>query len=121
MRKRHAIGIAAAVAVLGQQGAAVAQPNNVMSANYVMPGCRDAVNQNDNSDRIYLRTTCNSIIRTMFYFSKSHFGICAPGQSTVGQAIRVVVAYVDQRPERMHEHFEGLALEALQRAWPCRR
>jgi hypothetical protein len=38
-----------------------------------------------------------------------------------GQAVGVVVRYIDQRPERMHEKFMTLALEALQQAWPCRR
>jgi hypothetical protein len=55
------------------------------------------------------------------YHSDSVLGFCVPDRSTVGQAVRVIVAYVDQRPERMHEHFEVLVLEALRRAWPCRR
>jgi Rap1a immunity proteins len=56
----------------------------------------------------------------MFHLDAS-LGFCVPDRSTVGQAVRVVVAYIDQRPERMHEYFEVLALEALRRAWPCRR
>jgi hypothetical protein len=44
-----------------------------------------------------------------------------PIGANVGQALRLVVAYVDERPERMQEDFEKLALEALQQAWPCRR
>ncbi len=40
--------------------------------------------------------------------------------TTVGQEVRVVVAYIDARPARMHEPFIALALEALQKAWPCK-
>ena len=40
-------------------------------------------------------------------------------QVTYEQAVRVVVAYIDQRPARAHETFEFLAFEALERAWPC--
>ena len=36
------------------------------------------------------------------------------------QVIRVIVAYIDKRPERMHEDFALLTLEALKNAWPCK-
>jgi hypothetical protein len=56
----------------------------------------------------------------MMYVAASR-GICPPDGTTVGHAVRVIVTYIDQRPERMREQFEALALEALQQAWPCRR
>ena len=28
--------------------------------------------------------------------------------------------YIDGQPERMHENFNSLAVEALREAWPCR-
>ena len=40
---------------------------------------------------------------------------------TTNQAIAVVVKYIEARPERMHEDFRALALEALTAAWPCKR
>ena len=115
--KRHAIAIAAALPLLGQQGAAVAQPDPV-SANSVMIGCRELTKSQKEPLR---QGTCFGIVRAMFFYGKSHFGICAPDKANVGQAIRVVIAYIDQRPSRMNERFEDLALEALQQAWPCRR
>jgi len=39
--------------------------------------------------------------------------IDAPDGATLSQAVKVVVAYIDARPERMHERFDNLALEAL--------
>jgi Rap1a immunity proteins len=33
----------------------------------------------------------------------------------------VVIKYIEARPERMHEQFGKLALEALTAAWPCKR
>src|SRR5262245_52428106 len=120
--KRCAIGIAVAVALLSQQGSAMAQSPDIGSANSVMPGCRDAMSPEaaPNTYRAYVKAECTAVIRTMFFFGRSHFGICAPDQATVGQAIRVVVLHIDQRPARMHEPFELLALEAMRRAWPCR-
>jgi hypothetical protein len=42
-----------------------------------------------------------------------------PQAATLEQQIRVVVAYIEARPARMHERFDGLAIEALAVAWPC--
>jgi hypothetical protein len=116
--KRYAIGIAVALALLGQEGGAFAQTDPA-SANRVMPGCRDFVSDADRS--MYLQGLCAGLIRAMFYFGSGRFGICPPSGASVGQAARVVVLYIDQRPARMHEVFEDLALEAMQHAWPCKR
>jgi hypothetical protein len=48
-----------------------------------------------------------------------HF--CPPKGGTDGQAIAVVVKYIEARPERMHEQFGVFALEAFITAWPCKR
>src|SRR4051794_16854802 len=45
---------------------------------------------------------------------------CPPKRVTSEQVVRVVVAYIERRPQRMHENFKELALEALRDAWPCR-
>ena len=46
--------------------------------------------------------------------------VCPPPDVTTGQAVHVVVQYINARPERMHEQFSRLALEALTAAWPCK-
>jgi len=117
--KRDAIGIAAALALLGQQGSVLAQSTD--SANSLMPGCRDALSQPaSNQLQGYVKGECTAVIRTIIFFGQSHLGICLPNQATLGQAIRVIVLYIDQRPERMDERFELVAGEALRRAWPCK-
>jgi hypothetical protein len=49
------------------------------------------------------------------YLTPTFLGKCAavPTGVTYEQAIRVVVRYIDQRPQRMHERFEALAIEAI--------
>jgi Rap1a immunity proteins len=47
--------------------------------------------------------------------------VCAPGGWNTGQAVAVVVRFLDMHPERRHESFFALALEALSRAWPCKK
>ena len=44
---------------------------------------------------------------------------CPPQASTPSQLARVVVQYVEAAPERMHEDFRQLTLEAFHNAWPC--
>jgi hypothetical protein len=119
MWKRHAIGIAACVALLAQQGAASAQQRQDLdSANHVMVGCRAFVNNADHT--YYLQGSCAGRVATIHYFGASRLGVCMPDGVNVGQAVRVVVAYIDARPARMHERFELLAAEALHQAWSCR-
>src|SRR5262249_19257652 len=110
----HAIGIAAAMALLGQQGIASAQ-KDTSTANYVMNGCRGFLNK-DGSDRL-VQGACLGRVQTILECGDH----CVPDGVILGQAIRVVVAYIDQRPARLHEKFGLLALEALKQAWPCRR
>ena len=37
------------------------------------------------------------------------------------QMLRVVIAYIEARPQRQHEDFVPLAWEALEAVWPCKR
>jgi hypothetical protein len=46
---------------------------------------------------------------------------CSPKGVSIDEAVAVVIKYIEARPERMHEPFGGLALEALIAAWPCKR
>jgi Ssp1 endopeptidase immunity protein Rap1a len=40
---------------------------------------------------------------------------------TLNQMLRVVILYIEARPERQHEDFAPLAGEALEAVWPCKR
>jgi hypothetical protein len=48
------------------------------------------------------------------------FATCHPSDVTVAQAIHVTLAYIQRRPQRMHEDFRTLTIEAMHEAWPCR-
>ena len=62
---------------------------------------------------------CLGVVQTMLYLSGPVFGLCTPEGANLEQVLRVVVRYIDQRPDRTHERFENLALEAVLEAWPC--
>lgn len=46
--------------------------------------------------------------------------MCVPEDATLGQMIRVVVKYIEERPAEMHLLFVALAMLALRDAWPCK-
>ncbi len=45
---------------------------------------------------------------------------CAPDGIQVGQAVRVVVKYLQDHPEQLHARGIVLAVAALQKAFPCK-
>ena len=45
---------------------------------------------------------------------------CPPEASSPSQLARVVVQYVEAEPQRMHEDFRQLTLEAFHDPWPCK-
>jgi len=49
--------------------------------------------------------------------SKTYF--CFPDGSTKGQYARVLVRFLNDHPERLHEDEGVLVLEAFEQAFPC--
>ena len=95
-----------------------ASAEDLDSANYYLPGCKG-----------FLEITSSDATRQWLcagFVSGLAFGIagkdfCPPKRVTAGQSVAVVVKYIEARPQRMHEHFGKLAIEALTAAWPCKR
>jgi hypothetical protein len=119
--------IAVAAAALLNCRLAVAEPDQT-SASYWMPACRDAASSNFYSDNsgepetvhVFKMGFCAGVINGVIYMKK-FIGVCQPDGISAQETTRVVVAYIDKRPERMNENFKVLAVEALQAAWPCAR
>jgi hypothetical protein len=44
---------------------------------------------------------------------------CAPDAVTVSQIVRVVLGYVEDRPQLKQQEFMLVALAALKKEWPC--
>jgi len=101
--------LAACITVMPLTGHA---QEDFINANRVMAGCRAFIAES-NSD-LFLQGVCLGVIIATT-------GFCLPSGVTVGQEVRVVAAYIDARPNRLHEDFRVLALEALKDAWPCKR
>jgi hypothetical protein len=115
--------IALIVAMILGCGVAIAEPDKA-SADYVMLGCRTAVspitfsNTVESKEDASRTALCFGIINGLTYIGQ-HFGTCLPVGTTSQQAVSVVVQYIDSHPEKIHENFNSLAVEALREAWPC--
>lgn len=93
-----------------------AQTPGDFSANAMMPGCIEALG---NAPEGFNAGYCTGVVRALMVISGA-FKACAPAGVTVGQSVRVAVAFIRQNPARMQEPFEGLVIEALRGAWPCK-
>jgi hypothetical protein len=68
---------------------------------------------------------CWGIIRTLGHVSEllqPKHRSCPPPDVNYGQIMRVIVAYIERRPQRLeNEHFYVLGIEAMREAWPCKK
>ncbi len=112
-----------------------AAAQNTSSANYILPGCQDFLNlKQPHTDR---QGFCAGTVAGISFVGKDLrrlrpaypsesdavtwlYCLDIPEKVTLMQLVRGVIAYIDARPQRMHESFNDLALEALRTAWPCR-
>jgi hypothetical protein len=118
------LGAIAVIAVtIMNCGVAVAGPNQT-SADYVMPGCRDAAslitfsNAAESEDQVSLMSFCAGIVVGLSFMGQP-YGMCVPAGTTSQQVASVVVQYIDGQPARIHEDFNPIAVEALRANWPC--
>lgn len=98
-----------------------ASAEDIVSANSFLPGCKSFLSHNMLTPADALRGgRCTGFVQA-FLAASPILDFCQPNEATIGQAVPVVVKYIEARPERMHEPFGNLALEALTAAWPCKR
>ena len=111
------------VAMIFNCGVAAAGPSHT-SADYVMPGCRDAAsliafsNVEESKDEVSLMSFCAGIVFGLSFMGQP-YGICVPAGTTSQQATSIIVQYIDGQPARIQEDFNSFAVEALRANWPC--
>jgi hypothetical protein len=89
------------------------------SANYLLPACKALVSSST-KESLMLQGFCGGMVSGIAVMAQVPKAVCIPDAASALQMVRVVVQYLEARPNRLHERFEGLALEALAKAWPCR-
>jgi hypothetical protein len=93
------------------------------SGNYFLPGCKGFLvleSSTLSTSEMFMAIRCGGFIEGLVYGVGGR-DFCQPNGVTRSQAVAVVVKYIEARPQRMHEHFGELVIEALTAAWPCKR
>jgi len=100
-----------AVAILLALTMPASAQENPHSANSYMPGCRDFIADNWGRDA-YQRGKCIGFIAGLIY-EAAETSFCLPRGVTYEQGVHVVVAYIEARPQRMHESFGDLSNRSI--------
>ena len=108
-------GIGLIVAALGI-GLAYADRVNWDTADRVMPGCRELVARN--TGNAFNRGQCLGLAKILFEYASN---ICPPDEIQNDQIVGAIVQYIDSDPARLKENFNVMAIEAMRKAWPCKR
>jgi hypothetical protein len=90
-----------------------------LSANGFMPGCHYVIERGGTATAremqlVYDGGRCHGFVTAIAFTDLG--GVCPPPSATADQSLRVVVRYIDARPQRMHESFASLVQEALRAA-----
>ena len=115
-------GTAIVVAMLNLSAQATAwEPGS--TGNHFLPPC-EAAGQELSSITLggsYLVGIFMGTLIGLRHSVNSATNTCVPHKVTGGQLVSVVVRYLRNHPERLHEPFLGLAVDARHDAWPCKR
>jgi hypothetical protein len=90
-----------------------------LSADHILDACKEKP-----SEPRFRQGICLGQIQMLYLlgFSDrlgSQAKYCPPDDVTIIQARKVIIKYIDDRPEQLHKPFVFLAIEALRQAWPC--
>jgi len=115
--------IAGLAALIALSASAATADENPYSANSMLPACMAVLaissgNPAAGIDPVEMGR-CIGMIEGVALLA--NYGVfCPPAGATIKQRIQVIIAYIEARPQRMHEDFRVLAVEAMQKAWPCK-
>jgi Rap1a immunity proteins len=94
------------------------------TGNALLDGCKDQLSGNPSTATmiVYKGGICTGAVKILLdlgdSLDQSHRS-CAPNNATMGQAMRVVIKYIEVHPENMNRSFTFLITEAMRQAWPC--
>jgi len=103
-----------ALALLGATSSAMAATTSATSSG---AGCRKA-NERSVIDKVDAGF-CSGIVEGTMWSLQIAKLVCLPNGMTLGQGLKVLVKYMDDHPEELHEKTAELAARAFVKAWPC--
>ena len=104
-----------AAARFGTQAAAATA--RMFTADFYLSGCKDFVAGRSN----FCAGRCVGAVEVLDALNLDTKLFCPPDNVDNLQRVRIIVSYIDARPERKNEDFRLLANEALAKAWPCKK
>ena len=109
-----------AAAVFLSASAASAVEEN-LSADQMLPACAAFIAERAprEIDGVFHAGRCIGLMQGLGFASRL-LGVCPPDEVAEALRARVAVTYVEAHPERMKEDFRVLAVEAMQKTWPCK-
>jgi hypothetical protein len=106
----------AIVTCLQLTGTTVQAAERTYTANDLLQDCKDSLLERAAVRRPFYSGLCMGLVAGANYVDAKS---CAPEDATDSQLVRVVLAYVELRPQRLNEDFMKLVVDALRSAWPC--
>ncbi len=101
----------------------VAQAKDLRGADYYLPKCKSIFEHREQVD--VAAGACLGIITALTDLSpffETPFKFCPPPQLDPATAMLMVVQYIEQKAsQKLKEPFIGLAIEALQETFPCKK
>jgi hypothetical protein len=64
---------------------------------------------------------CMGIVEGLMWSLPGWGVVCLPKGVTTGQGLKVLVKYMEDHPEELHDRTAELAFRAFVKAWPCSR
>jgi hypothetical protein len=104
---------------------ALAQSDPSANTNNMLPHCRNWIDRVPTKPAdTALAGICAGTVGAALHYSthlEAAYKSCPPKGVTNGQAIEVVVRYLEAHPEVWDQDFRMLTLSALRATWPCPR
>lgn len=111
-------GFAILLALLGSTAHAESPAaQRAYTASFYLEGCKDFIEGRSN----FFAGRCVGAIEVLDALNLDTKLFCPPEGVNNQQRVRVIVAYIEARRERMNEDFRLLANEAMAKTWPCKK
>lgn len=91
------------------------------AGNDYLPLCKLVLEEKAKTD-LFGQGQCFATVKTvmqMNVFYSPVAKLCVPPGVTYPQALRVVVRFLENNPDKLHFSFSSLTMYALTEAWPC--
>jgi hypothetical protein len=101
-------------------------PADAQTAHSLLDACKRTLDRSPVGNDLvlaYNSGNCSGIVLAIFLLGRQlqpDARFCPPPKATMGDALRMVVTYIDARPKQQETPFNIIALEALRDGWPCK-